>query len=141
MEPRTTISRSRTRGLAGTALGLILLAAIGCTGDAGDPAPAGSGVDAVPEAFATLVAESAGPIAVRWDEVTGTPQTLYGTLSAPLSAVSEGAARRFFTDHAALFRMRPDLDDLALSRTAESPLGQHVSFQQVVRGVPVHGPR
>jgi Zn-dependent metalloprotease len=139
MQTRATRSSSWNRGVTGAAIGLLFLPALGCSGEGGDPAPAIAAGAGVAQAWEALIAESEGPVADSWSERTGTPRTVYGALSAPLPSVSERDARGYFASRAALFRMRGDLDDLALSGDTSSPLGRHFSFRQHYEGVPVHG--
>src|SRR5437867_1523950 len=95
----------------------------------GQPAP-----DVFPywRAFAR---RSAQPMAVSWNRRTGTPESIFGALSAPEREVSEIAARRFLAENAPLFKMNGDLADLILARDFESPMGRHFVFQQHYRGV------
>lgn len=86
-----------------------------------------------------LTARSAGPLAVSWNQRTGTPQSIFGKLSPPTGEVSEMTARRFLAEYAPLFKMRGETDDLDLARRFESPLGQHFVFEQRYQGVLVHG--
>jgi Zn-dependent metalloprotease len=83
---------------------------------------------------------STEPIAVSWDPRTGTPQSLFGRLSE--AAPGEGdaaAARRFVAENFGLFRLSPELSELALTSVFESPMGSHVTLRQLYRGIPVSG--
>lgn len=99
---------------------------------AGRPAPSVAG------AWDAYERSLARPAFVQWG-ASGTPENLYGTLSAPYGADDEAAARAFLAQHTALFRMETGGRDLAFVRRVESPVGAHVVFQQTVQGVPVHG--
>lgn len=68
-----------------------------------------------------------------------TPRAIYGKLSPPTGDISEAAARRFLAQQAGLFKSGSAMDDLRLSREFESPMGRHFVFEQVYRGIPVHG--
>lgn len=86
-----------------------------------------------------LAARSKGPLAVSWNERTGTPQSIIGKLSAPVSGTSEMSARSFVVGNAPLFKMSGDTSDLVLERSFNSVLGEHFVFEQHYRGVPVYG--
>jgi Zn-dependent metalloprotease len=86
-----------------------------------------------------LAARSKGPLAVSWNERTGTPQSIIGKLSAPVSGASEASARLFVVGNAPLFKMSGDTGDLVLERSFNSVLGEHFVFEQHYRGVPVYG--
>jgi Zn-dependent metalloprotease len=86
-----------------------------------------------------LAARSAGPLSVAWNKRTGTPESILGEIYRPMAVDAESAALRFLAEQAALFKMKSDMDDLALERSFESVLGQHLVFQQNYRGVPVYG--
>jgi Zn-dependent metalloprotease len=86
-----------------------------------------------------LAARSKGPLAVSWNERTGTPQSIIGKLSAPVSGASEMSARSFMVGNAPLFKMSGDTSDLVLERSFNSVLGEHFVFEQRYRGVPVYG--
>lgn len=79
--------------------------------------------------------------ALRWDEQTGTPASIYGAKSVPYSSLTdpEEIARQFLKDHRVIFRMKSDLSDLSRLRSIESR-GVHVmDFQQFYNGIPVLG--
>jgi len=86
-----------------------------------------------------LAARSKGPLAVSWNEGTGTPQSIMGKLSAPVSGASEASARSFLVGNAPLFKMSGDTGDLALVRSFDSLIGEHFIFEQTYRGIPVYG--
>jgi Zn-dependent metalloprotease len=80
------------------------------------------------------------PVAVSWDARTGTPQSLFGRLSEAAPGESDiTVARRFVAENAVLFRLTPELRELTLSATFESPMGRHVTFRQFYEGIPVYG--
>lgn len=80
------------------------------------------------------------PIGVSWDLRTGTPQSLFGRLSDAAPGENDAAAaRRFVAENSRLFRLSPELEELALSSVFESPMGSHVVFRQSYRGIPVAG--
>jgi Zn-dependent metalloprotease len=90
------------------------------------------------QAFA---AQNAKPIAVTWSPQTGTPESLFGELSAKAERASAKAARRFLGDNARLFKFKVGLGDLALVDDFDTPMGRHFVFQQTFEGVPVYGGR
>src|SRR6185295_7701636 len=90
------------------------------------------------QAFA---ARNKKPIAVTWNPQTGTPESIFGELSQASDRVSAKMARRFMSDNANLFKLKPGVDDLALVDEFESPMGRHFIFQQNFQGVPVYGAR
>jgi Zn-dependent metalloprotease len=86
-----------------------------------------------------LAARSKGPLAVSWSERNGTPQSIIGKVSAPVSGASEGSARAFLVGNAPLFKMSGDTTDLVLSRSFDSLVGKHFVFEQRYHGIPVYG--
>lgn len=86
-----------------------------------------------------LAARSKEPLAISWNQRTGTPQSIMGKLSAPISGASEMSARSFLVGNAPLFKMSGDTSDLELVRAYESVLGQHFVFEQRYQGVLVYG--
>lgn len=91
-------------------------------------------------AWAEFEARRFEPVAVSWDPRTGTPQSLFGRLSEAAPGESDiNVARRFVAENAGLFRLSPELRELALSATFESPMGSHVTFRQFYQGIPVYG--
>jgi Zn-dependent metalloprotease len=128
---------------------LLLMASPSASGAAaqakGQSAPRAAQVEGRPAAdvlwaWAELRMRSTEPIAVSWDPRTGTPQSLFGRLSE--AAPGEGdaaAARRFVAENFGLFRLSPELSELALTSVFESPMGSHVTLRQLYRGIPVSG--
>ena len=86
-----------------------------------------------------LSARSKGPLAVSWNERTGTPQSIIGKVSSPVAGASESSARMFLVGNAPLFKMSGDTSELVLQRSVDSLVGQHLVFQQKYKGVPVYG--
>lgn len=86
-----------------------------------------------------LAARSKGPLAVSWNQRTGTPQSIIGKLSAPVTGAAEASARSFLVGNAPLFKMSGDTGDLNLVRSFDSLIGEHFIFEQSYRGVPVYG--
>ncbi|MGI8734920.1 MAG: M36 family metallopeptidase [Pyrinomonadaceae bacterium] len=86
-----------------------------------------------------LAARSKGPLAVNWNERSGTPKSIIGKVSAPVSGASEAAARSFLVGNSPLFKMTGDTGDLDLARSFDSLIGEHFVFEQTYRGVPVYG--
>jgi Zn-dependent metalloprotease len=86
-----------------------------------------------------LAARSKGPLAVSWNERTGTPQSIFGKLSQPISGASEASARSFLVGNSPLLKMSGDTEDLRLVRSFASLIGDHFVFEQHYRGVPVYG--
>jgi Zn-dependent metalloprotease len=74
-----------------------------------------------------------------WNPGSGTPRSIYGELSSASAGSAATAARRFLADHANLFRFDPALADLVPGEQLTSQLGEHVTFQQNHRGIPVRG--
>jgi len=86
--------------------------------------------------------EHADPAAwdVSWDERTGAPEIVSGSRTSPLAGArtdAPKAARDFLLGHAALFRLRPGIDDLAHDRTVEMSGIRHIHLEQTYRGLPV----
>jgi Zn-dependent metalloprotease len=86
-----------------------------------------------------LAARSQSPLAVSWNEGTGTPQSIMGKLQAPVHGASEASARSFLVGNAPLFKMSGDTGDLNLVRSFDSLIGEHFIFEQTYRGIPVYG--
>ena len=86
-----------------------------------------------------LSAKNAEPISATWNKRSGTPQSIFGSISRPSKGATEAGARSFLAEHAGLFKMRDETQDLNLERNYESPIGQHVIFNQYYLGVPVYG--
>ena len=100
--------------------------------DEGQPAP---------EVFLywqALTAKSIEPLAATWNKRTGTPQAIFGKLPSPAKTAGETGARSFLKENAGLFKLRDDAE-LKLVKNTESPIGQHVVFEQRYRGLPVYG--
>src|SRR5690606_22074620 len=70
----------------------------------------------------------------------GTPRAIYHPNYAVRPAEPEAMARQYLAENAALLRLEPTLDDLALRAVREGLAGTTVRFTQTVRGVPVYGP-
>jgi Zn-dependent metalloprotease len=95
-----------------------------------------------PEVFPhwqALTARNAEPLSATWDKRNGTPQNIVGTLTRPAKGASETGARSFLMENAGLFRIAGETDDLILERNYDSQIGQHITFAQHYRGVPVYG--
>jgi Zn-dependent metalloprotease len=131
---------------AAAVTGAVLFPVLGCSTD-DDPATArpvrnpdsdGTPLAEVAPHWDALMARSGGALAVRWS-AHGTPISVFGALSAPTSAVSASAARRFLADNAELFRLGDGLGDIDEDATFDSPLGTHVAFVQRHDGVRVYG--
>jgi Zn-dependent metalloprotease len=91
-------------------------------------------------AWLELTGQLSEPVAASWNPRTGTPQSLFGRLSqAAPGETNEASARRFIFEHARLFRLSPSLRELSLPSSIESPMGSHVTFRQLYRGLPVFG--
>ncbi len=58
-------------------------------------------------------------------------------LVPPSAAAPAEMAERFLAENASLFGMKPDLSDLRLAASSESPGGLHLRFAQTWRGLPV----
>jgi Zn-dependent metalloprotease len=82
---------------------------------------------------------SQGRIGVNWNPRTGTPEGIFGKLSANKGKASEKVARLFLMENNKLFKMDSELKDLALTRNYNSPMGEHFVFQQNYLGIPVYG--
>lgn len=94
-----------------------------------------------PEVFPywqALAAKSEEPISVSWNKRSGTPQAIFGRLPNPAKAAGEVSARAFLNQNAELFKLGQDVE-LSLIRNVESPIGQHVVFEQHYAGIPVYG--
>ena len=98
----------------------------------------GSPDPAVVPSWAAFEGQAKGPVTVFWHPLWGTPKTVYGMLSAPVTP-SVTAAQRFLADHSSLFKFDPTLGDLQLSREIDGLIGRQFVFAQVYRGVPVYG--
>ena len=95
-----------------------------------------------PEVFGpwqALRARSAEPVSATWNMRNGTPRSIVGKLSRPAKGATETGARSFLLENAGLFKMHQDTEDLSLVRNSESPIGQHIVFEQHYRGVRVYG--
>lgn len=86
-----------------------------------------------------LAARSKGPLAISWNQRSGTPHSIIGNLSTPVHGASEASARSFLVGNAPLFKMSGDTADLVLSRSFDSPVGEHFVFEQRYHGIPVYG--
>lgn len=86
-----------------------------------------------------LAARSKGPLAVSWNEHTGTPHSIIGKISSPVAGASEGSARAFVVGNAPLFKMGGDTSDLVMVRSFDSIIGKHFVFEQQYQGIPVYG--
>ena len=95
-----------------------------------------------PEVFRhwqALTARNAERVSATWNKRSGTPQNIVGKLSGPAEGATESGARSFLRDNADLFRIASEKDELNLVRQKDSPIGQHITFAQNYRGVPVYG--
>lgn len=95
-----------------------------------------------PEVFRhwqALTARNAEPLAATWNKRNGTPENIVGKLSRPAEGAIETGARSFLRENAGLFKMGSETDELILDRNYDSPIGQHITFAQHYRGVPVYG--
>ncbi|HEY3294092.1 MAG TPA: choice-of-anchor J domain-containing protein [bacterium] len=62
-----------------------------------------------------------------------------GQLSeGPYSGTSEQAARAFLAAHTDWVGLQPSTENLKAVRTAETPMGYHVTFEHMINGVPVY---
>lgn len=86
--------------------------------------------------WAAFEGQATGKVSVFWHPRWGSPETVYGRLSAPMTP-SESAARRFLADHAQLFKLNPTLQDLTLDREIPTLIGRQFVFVQHHRGVSV----
>jgi Zn-dependent metalloprotease len=94
-----------------------------------------------PEVFPywqALAAKSDEPVSVSWNKRSGTPQTIFARLPNPAKGVGEVSARAFLNQNAELFKLGQDAE-LNLIRNVESPIGQHVVFEQRYAGILVYG--
>lgn len=62
---------------------------------------------------------------------------LYALRPADATEAPEAITRRFLTENAHVFQIRPGLDDLVIERIQEPPGGKHVRLYQTYRGIPV----
>jgi Zn-dependent metalloprotease len=85
-----------------------------------------------------LAAKSDEPVSVSWNKRSGTPQAIFGRLPNSAKAAGETGARAFLNENAGLFKLGKDAE-LNLIRNVESPIGQHVVFEQRYAGIPVYG--
>lgn len=142
---RVSSDRNHVAGASGLAALALGISALGCAVQPDTPAQQvptqpdaeGAPLAAVLPHWDALRARSSGEPAVRWG-ARGTPVSIYGVLSAPVTAVTAQDARAFVADHAPLLQL-DRVDDLAERATTESPLGTHVTFAQTYEGVPVWG--
>ena len=87
--------------------------------------------------WAVLEGKAKGKVTVFWNAGSGSPKTIFGSLSEPMKA-SESSARRFLSEHAQLFRIDPTLSDLVLTRQTASLIGTQFVFTQRHHGIPVY---
>lgn len=85
-----------------------------------------------------LQSRSEEAVAVSWNKRSGTPQSIFGKLRAPLPGASEMAARSFLQSNTPLFKLNNDTSDLKLIGAHDTLIGQHYIFQQNYNGVPVY---
>ena len=72
------------------------------------------------------------------DTRDGSIQSVSQLNVGPYSGTPEQAARAFLNEHADWLGVAPTKDNLIAVRTAETPLGYHVTFERVIDGVPVY---
>lgn len=87
--------------------------------------------------WAVLEGKAKGKVTLFWNEGSGSPKTIFGSLSESM-APSESSARRFLSDHAQLFKADPTLSDLVLTRQTASLIGTQFVFTQQHHGIPVY---
>ncbi len=100
------------------------------------PAPAATPADGAP---APALAKRASPVVPAFDRDAPTTRSRFGRLSAPVGTPDERAARAFLAENAGDLGIESMLEDVALERPIESPMGVHYVFQQTYDGVPVQG--
>lgn len=87
--------------------------------------------------WAILEGKAKGKVTVFWNAGSGSPKSIFGSLSESMTP-SESSARRFLSDHAQLFRVDPTLSDLVLTRQTASLIGTQFVFTQRHHGIPVY---
>ncbi len=87
--------------------------------------------------WAILEGKAKGKVTVFWNAGSGSPKSIFGSLSESMTP-SESSARRFLSDHAQLFRVDPTLSDLVLTRQTVSLIGTQFVFTQRHHGIPVY---
>ena len=87
--------------------------------------------------WAVLEGKAKGKVTGFWNEGSGSPKTIYGSLSESMTP-SESSARRFLSEYAQLFKVDPTLSDLVLTRQTSSLIGTQFVFTQRHHGIPVY---
>ncbi|HEY3294553.1 MAG TPA: hypothetical protein VGL38_03890 [bacterium] len=72
------------------------------------------------------------------DTRDGRLQAVSSLAEGPFTGSPEAAARQFLVEHADWVGIVPTEPNLKATRVAESPMGYHVTFEQMVNGVPVY---
>jgi hypothetical protein len=94
---------------------------------------------AVDQTAAALIQSTRNTSNGRIDRETGIHRTVYFAESIPAGAGdAKSAARSYLRQMHAQFGLSPDLNELEPNEVVESPVGHHVTFRQVVDGVPVY---
>jgi Zn-dependent metalloprotease len=86
-----------------------------------------------------LQARSKEAHVVGWNKRSGTPSSIFGSLTTPLPGASEMSARAFLQANAPLFKLETDTSGLRLANSSESVLGRHFIFKQYYGDIPVYG--
>jgi hypothetical protein len=68
----------------------------------------------------------------------GSIQSVFDLAEGPFPGTPEQAARTFLKHHEDWVGVDPVADNLRMVRTVESPMGHHVTFERIVRGIPVY---
>lgn len=103
--------------------------------------PNDKGTSAARQAY-TLSPPEAGIIAgaiVQRDAATGRVLRVRGEVPMPGARSPEQAAERFLKANAETLGIAPNLGNLAHARTVSSLTGHHITYQQVLAGLPVLG--
>jgi hypothetical protein len=121
---------------------VVAIAIAGCTGAADDggaprvrPGATGLAGPVIP----SLVADSAAPVEVRWDEARGRPRLVTGAFAGGGAAGPEAVARAVLARHAQVFAL--DAQALVVRDVRPSLAGRYVRFGETAggNGLPVFG--
>ena len=131
---------------AGFRLAAIVAAVAGLAGAATPFAAglAGSGMRPAPrpdparaQAILDLRASAPGPVTLRMSPDGTRLVSARGALSGPTTDGHQVVAEAFLSRYAALWGGRPDLADLTIDLTRNSPAGAHLRYRQSFEGLPV----
>ena len=74
----------------------------------------------------------------RIESNTGIPRVLYFVNAGPYQGTPEEIARQFLSERIKTLRLKKNLDDLKTVNIQETPMGNHITFQQTYEGLPLY---